>query len=384
MTYYILPNHNNNISINLLYDNKKSNLDVYISHSLYNFYYNVKNQLVNLCKHNSVDESNSVNNINIEHLHFNSFEEIIKIINPYEYIFSKVPGHIFSVSKLKPQTNSFYDFFEIINILKIYENYKNAESNFLYISPNYIDIIKHSELYREKNLNDAMLGFNEIDVITDSYIDEKCCKFNFIFFETNNDVFTDTQSYIINLISILKFILKYQTKNGISIIKIDHIFYKPIIDILYILSSIFDNILIIKPASSNITTFEKYIICKNYLFNDKDKNIVEYYLKISEIINKLKNNFNNIEILSLIDTEIPCYFINKLNDINIAFGQQQIETLYQIINILKNKNKEEKIEIIKKNNIQKSINWCEKFQIPFNKFLDKNNIFLSTIKEINF
>ena len=47
-----------------------------------------------------------------------------------------------------------------------------------------------------------------------------------------------------------------------------------------------------------------------------------------------------------------------------------------IINILKNKNKEEKIEIIKKSNIQKSISWCEKYKIPFNKFSEKTNIFL--------
>ena len=99
---------------------------------------------------------------------------------------------------------------------------------------------------------------------------------------------------------------------------------------------------------------------------------------MSNILNYLKIN-NNLNILSLIDNEIPCYFLNKLNDINITLGQQQLESLYQIINILKNKNKEEKIENIKKNNIQKSIHWCEKYQIPFNKFLDKNNIFLSTI-----
>ena len=100
---------------------------------------------------------------------------------------------------------------------------------------------------------------------------------------------------------------------------------------------------------------------------------------MSSILNNLKIN-NNLNILSLIDNEIPCYFTNKLNDINITLGQHQLETLYQIINILKTKNKEEKIEITKKNNIQKSINWCEKHKISFSKFLDKNNIFFSTIK----
>jgi S-adenosylmethionine:tRNA ribosyltransferase-isomerase len=42
--------------------------------------------------------------------------------------------------------------------------------------------------------------------------------------------------------------------------------------------------------------------------------------------------------------------------------------------------KEEKIETIKRNNIQKSISWCEKFKIPYNKFVEKTNIFLPVLK----
>ena len=371
MTYYILPNHNNSIFINLKCDSKINELDVYISCSLYNYYYNVKNQLINLCKFENYDIS------------ANSFEEIIKIINPYEYIFSKVPGYFFSVSKLTPNTKSFYDFLEIISLLNIYENYKNQESNFLYISPNCTDILNHLKLVRKIYKNDKIVCFNEINVIVDSLILQH--NFNFIFFEINYTETENTQTYIINLINILRIILRCQTKNGISIIKIDNIFYKPIIDIIYILSSVFGNILIIKPSSCNIVTFEKYIVCKNFLSDNKQNIINNYYNNLSGIVHKLKNNLNdNQHIVSLIDTNIPCYFSNKLNDINIVLGQQQLESLYQIINILKNKNKEEKIEIIKKNSIQKSINWCEKFQIPFNKFLDKNNIFLyNNVNEIN-
>ena len=37
-------------------------------------------------------------------LSYNEYNELIKIVNPYEYIFSKVPGSNFSVSKLKSKT----------------------------------------------------------------------------------------------------------------------------------------------------------------------------------------------------------------------------------------------------------------------------------------
>ena len=72
--------------------------------------------------------------------------------------------------------------------------------------------------------------------------------------------------------------------------------------------------------------------------------------------------------------------MNKIDEMNIIIGQQQLESLDQIINILKNKNREDKIENIKKSNIQKSVNWCEKFKIPCNKFSEKVNIFLPIIK----
>jgi hypothetical protein len=209
----------------------------------------------------------------------NVFEEIVKIINISEYILV--------VSKLHPYTNGFYDFLEIINILNIYENFKNKDNNFLYISPNFKDIINYTKLVREKCYNDIIFGFNDINVLNYSFINEIAYKFNFIFIENENNNFTSYQSYIINLINNLKIILKCQNKNGISIIKIDHIFFKPVVEILYLLSSIFDSILIMKPSSSNIITFEKYVICKNFLFSNTDKIIEDCYYSLCNISNNL-------------------------------------------------------------------------------------------------
>ena len=112
------------------------------------------------------------------------------------------------------------------------------------------------------------------------------------------------------------------------------------------------------------------------MLDDTKKEIYKnYYFKLAQFISiYLQHNNNNIS--SIINCEIPSYFINKIDDINIIIGQQQLESIDQIINIIKNKNKDEKIETIKKSNIQKSITWCEKFKIPHNKFSEKVNIFL--------
>jgi hypothetical protein len=77
------------------------------------------------------------------------------------------------------------------------------------------------------------------------------------------------------------------------------------------------------------------------------------------------------------------YFLNKIEEANTIIGYQKLEVIDQMIHLLKNKNRDDKIESLKKANIQKCIQWCEKYSIPYNKFVDKVNIFLSVIVEDN-
>jgi hypothetical protein len=202
-------------------------------------------------------------------------------------------------------------------------------------------------------------------------------KFNFLFFETNKK---DYHSYIISLIEYTMVILRNQIYEGTCIMKIDNIFHKPVVDILYFLSSLYEKVYILKPNSSNVTSFDKYIICKNFQYNeDKIRYLKLNYYRLLIFIKKLEDKY----IDSIFDFDIPYYFTIKLEDMNIIIGQQQLESLDLIINILKNKNKEDKIETIKKTNIQKSVAWCEKYKIPCNKFSEKTNIFLPINKESN-
>ena len=75
-------------------------------------------------------------------------------------------------------------------------------------------------------------------------------------------------------------------------------------------------------------------------------------------------------------THVPCYFKNKLDELNVIIGQYQLDAMDLAVSLFKNKNKYDKIETIKKNNIVKSVAWCEKYKIPYNKFTEKTNMFL--------
>ena len=92
MSYYILPKINNQV----LVSPKQicaSEFNPYVSYSLIHYIKSIREQIDNIL--------NNTNNI--------SFYDLVTIINPCEYIFSKIPGSKYSVSKLKPESNIFYE-----------------------------------------------------------------------------------------------------------------------------------------------------------------------------------------------------------------------------------------------------------------------------------
>ena len=358
MSYYILPKNNNNIYVNPI-SNETRLHKPFLSCSLYNYYNEIRDQIIDIL-------------LNINDLSYNTFDEIIKVVNPYEYIFSKVPGSKFSVSKLKPKTNLFYDFLEISRCLNIFEKFINKKINALHITKNNSDTIECFEMLRE-GYCDNIVYYDNLNEETFENIGDN--KFDFLFFETNENCIN---KYIYNVIQFVMTIFRNQNKEGNTIIKINNIFYKPVLDILYLLTSLFEKVYVIKPNTSNVTTFDKYIVCKNFIYNENKVNQYKInYYRLENFLKKLDTRY----ITSIFDFDLPYYFITKLDDMNITIGQQQLESLDQIISILKNKNKYDKIETIKKSNIQKSVNWCEKYKIPCNKFTEKINIFLPIIKE---
>jgi len=356
MSYYILPKNNNIMKIEPFIE--KINIpEPYTSFSLYHCY-------KKLLKENLFLFENKL------------YEEIFQFINPYEFIYSKIPNAKMSVSKLSYDSSIFYDLLEIIYTMNIFEWVDKKNMKTLHITPNFSDTIDCIEILRDNNLDNhkSISNINiNINMNLQSEIEEDN-SFNFIFYETIN--VNNYNEYILELLTILKIIIKSQKENGISIIKISLLFHKPVIDIIYILTSLFEKVYVIKPNTSNITSYEKYIVCKGFIFNENV--LLNYYNQINDFLNEKYYSLysENSFIKYVIEKELPCYFLNRIDDINIINGQQQLEVTNQIINILKNKNRDIKLENIKKINIQKCIQWCEKYNIPCNKFLEKSNIFL--------
>lgn len=367
MSYFILPKINSIITLlPILETEPNKDLSIHLSHSLFNHYNLLHRKIISTC----------VSDLNIfckySDTSFNSYDSLVRSVNPYEYIFSKVPGSKFSVSKLKPQSAMFYDFLEVSATLNVFDSYKTNSIKTLHITPNHKDTTECFEMFRE-NYSDDISIYDDINDETISSIGDE--RFDFIFLETKMKI---SETYITSCLESILVLLRNQQSGGNCIIKASHIFYKPIADMLFLLSSLYEKVYILKPNCSNITTFEKYIVCKNFQINEQRSKIYKLnYFRLSTVLKKKPP----LKIISILENDFPYYFTMKLNDINMIIGQQQLESLTIILNLLKNKNKEEKGELIKKNNIQKAVIWCEKYKIPCNKFTEKTNMFLPIYKE---
>jgi hypothetical protein len=197
---------------------------------------------------------------------------------------------------------------------------------------------------------------------------------DYMYIELPDEVYLDTNKYILGLLKAVKFILMYQSLQGCMILKLGHTYYKPVIDILYIISSLYNKAYIIKPNTSNNIYDEKYLVCKTFICTSQKRDA--YLDKIDKMYTICYREQHEINIQSIVKNEINMYFLNKMEECNIIIGQQQIDMYDQMINLVKNKNRLEKIETTRKHNIQKCIHWCEKYKLPCNKFADKINIFL--------
>ena len=92
MNYYIIPKNNFNIQINPLV--KPDVINPYISYSLIYFLNNIYTQLLNIDEFKTDDTNN-----NSSSKSESTIEYINRIINPFEFIHTNVPGSSLSVSK---------------------------------------------------------------------------------------------------------------------------------------------------------------------------------------------------------------------------------------------------------------------------------------------
>ena len=271
------------------------------------------------------------------------------IIDNYYYLYNSFENTC--VSKLIYKSNIFYEFIELISFINL-NFFFNQDTISVYINEDdEQNIIINSIKYHraQQNVNDKDKYFIKNDINE---------QYNLIIFNYTYEFNSDLNLFFYTSI---KLVLDNLNDNGIFILKVPNLDDLIINQIVYLLSYLFDKIHIIKPAISSSFTNNKYILCKGFC-NNKE-------------IKKLFNDNNNITLM--LDTQLPIYFINKFKDINIVIGKKKLDNINGLVNLLINKFDSDKLSIYYKNNLVKCVNWCDKYKIPYNKFTNQINIFLS-------
>ena len=156
-----------------------------------------------------------------------------------------------------------------------------------------------------------------------------------------------------------------QKKGGCFVLKIFDCFMNHTLDLLYVLSSMYENVYIVKPYTSRYANSEKYIVCKNFLYS----NSTSFYDILLKAFTKMTINKGKQNVSRFLNIPLSYNFVIKIEEYNAIFGQQQIENIHYTITLIENKHKQEKIDNLLKSNISKCIYWCNKHNIPHHKEL---------------
>ena len=376
MSYYILPKININYVLKPTIYGVMDKLHPHISSSLIHYV----NESEKVLQSQFEIEANS--SVSLKTLH--------QIVHNYDFLFSCVSGSDAPVTNVEARHPIYFDITEMYQTLKLDEQLpknscyilccgKNSSSASHAINTQRIEM--NDNIYtldQYKSYNNLQLYSCARSVLEyyDNFKGSENFKKNchFIYFEEGERLFQDTNDYLLYLVKSILVLDEYITTGGCMILKINTIFYKPIIDLIYIISHMFQKIYIMKPNSSNVMLDERYLVCKSF---------VGIQHGITESLHTMYNSLfpvkNDIVVGSFIENKIHYYFLNKLEESNVIIGQQKLDACSQLISLLKSKNKIEKIEIIQKHNVQKCIYWCEKHKVSYHKTTEKSsNIFLPT------
>ena len=391
MTYINLPNLNNlNLDFNIIYKNNKSQAnivsdenDIILCYSLYNYLHLLKQ---------TIDE------------YYEYWDIIKKITNPYEYIHTIIPNHKCSLCKYKPLSRSFFKMIEIIDTFSFLNEPTHIQSFHLAEGPGgFIEAFN----YKRNNKQDIYYGMTLISdnvnipswkKATQLLSNNKNIKIEYgaskngdLFLKENliycykkyfrsMDYITADGGFDFSLdfnnqedmsfkliLSQIFFALVMQKQGGNFILKIFDIFKIKTIEIIYLLSNLYENVFIFKPNTSRCANSEKYIICRNFKNNNKKiiTNIIENF---DLLINKVDT------IYSLFNIQLNQLFITKLQEINSIYGQQQLENIKNTINLIR----EFKILNIQHNLLNNNYNSFLKYLNIFNKNIQHNNTIINT------
>ena len=385
MTYFLIPIIINKIDINDI-EFVEGESTLFISKTLHKYLKVIKE------------------NIDNHHVAWDIYK---KYTNPYEFIHTPIPNENTSIAIEKPLSRSYFKLIEMVKghslldhmspsinsfhlaegpggfIEALVELRKNKNDKYygITLQQNTIGVPgwnkatnfmnKHKNVYIENGLDNTgnLYHFENLQYCFEKYgntMDFITGDGGFDFSVDFNEQENDATRL---LFSQMCFAISLQKKGGTFILKFFDMLNTATIDLVYLLNLFYDQCYISKPCTSRSGNSERYLICKNFLYSNTSRFLSKWKTLYELIEYKKVHRFLNIKL--------PYLFINKLEEINLVIGKNQIENILYTMRLIKmdESDRIQKLNIIKKKNIEKAISWCVKYSIPYYKNM-ATNIFI--------
>jgi 23S rRNA U2552 (ribose-2'-O)-methylase RlmE/FtsJ len=354
----------------------------YINESLRNYLHNIKKEI-----DNKVDE----------------WEKYKKYSNTYEYIntnFTYKDSYT-TVCAYKPISRSFYKMIEILNHNEFNFDNRKIKSFHLAEGPGgFIEALvrtrhnkndtyygmtlmqEHKDIPRWKKASSFLSQNRNVKLVYGPQGDGNLyLKHNLMYiyenfhhnidfitadggFDFSTDFNAQEESSLNLIVCEVLYAIIMQKKGGSFVLKVFDCFSNVMMELLFLLSYLYDEVSFTKPCTSRAANSEKYVICKGFRMVDN----------IDQIIKNMGNNFINMkekQIMKILNIDISDFFKNKLEEINYLFGQQQIENISHTLNFINDNVDDERLERIKHQNIYKCTKWCKKYNMPINSVINE-------------
>jgi 23S rRNA U2552 (ribose-2'-O)-methylase RlmE/FtsJ len=369
------------------------------------------------------------------------WDVIKKYTNPYEYIHSVVPLRKKSISKYKPISRSYFKMIEILRAFRVDDpflpNYKPRPIKTFHLAEGpggFIEAVcnkranpldsytgmtilydetddnvpawNKTEYFLSKNPNvrietgaDGTGNIMRLDNF-DHCVAKYGASMDLITADGGFDFSQDFNKQELIITNLLWgqtcYALCMQKYGGNFVLKIFDCFYEQTIDIMYLLSSFYQEVNVCKLQTSRLGNSEKYLVCRGFRMTDnrsflstvrrsfymvcQNEQIRVAHLLESCIFRRPVAAQEDLRVSRLLDFPVPRYFVKRVEEMNAVFGQQQIENIHYTISIIDKNSKHDRLEQLTKQNTQKCITWCVEHGVAYNNF-SNSNMFVDAKRE---
>jgi 23S rRNA U2552 (ribose-2'-O)-methylase RlmE/FtsJ len=154
-------------------------------------------------------------------------------------------------------------------------------------------------------------------------------------FEWINENIQEQEAFRL-IISEVAIAIKIQKKGGNFVCKFFEIFTNTTMKIISILTSVYETVYIIKPLTSRQSNSERYVVCLNYKFDEKNKQYKNIMDKIDELIGKINKNTSDFIVDIFEEYELDETNTKLITKMNIDIANNQYENINKMIKYIKN------------------------------------------------